>query len=138
MNRPDWNFSDKSLEKLHTCDAALITLCREVLLVSPFDLTVLEGHRSQEQQEYYYRAGMSKIDGVNRKSKHQFNPSRAVDIAPYPVDWKDTRRFYMLGGLMLAVAESFNIRIRWGGDWDGDGEFTDQTFHDLPHFELRE
>jgi peptidoglycan L-alanyl-D-glutamate endopeptidase CwlK len=26
--------------------------------------------------------------------------------------------------------------IRWGGDWDGDQDFRDQTFDDLAHFEL--
>jgi peptidoglycan L-alanyl-D-glutamate endopeptidase CwlK len=26
--------------------------------------------------------------------------------------------------------------IRWGGDWDSDTEVNDQTFIDLPHFEL--
>jgi hypothetical protein len=25
--------------------------------------------------------------------------------------------------------------LTWGGDWDGDGDVTDQTFHDWPHAE---
>jgi len=28
------------------------------------------------------------------------------------------------------------IRLRWGGDWDGDTELDDNKFDDLPHFEL--
>jgi peptidoglycan LD-endopeptidase CwlK len=28
------------------------------------------------------------------------------------------------------------IEIRWGGDWDGDGDLSDHKFNDLPHFEL--
>ena len=29
-----------------------------------------------------------------------------------------------------------NIKIRWGGDWDSDNIMKDQTFNDLPHFEI--
>jgi hypothetical protein len=28
------------------------------------------------------------------------------------------------------------IESRMGADWDGDFDTKDQTFHDLPHFEL--
>jgi hypothetical protein len=35
------------------------------------------------------------------------------------------------------VAEETGVDIRWGGDWDGDRSLEDQTFHDLPHFEVR-
>ncbi len=37
---------------------------------------------------------------------------------------------------MLAAAHDLGIELRWGGDWDRDAEFDDQTFNDLPHFEL--
>jgi peptidoglycan L-alanyl-D-glutamate endopeptidase CwlK len=26
--------------------------------------------------------------------------------------------------------------MRWGGDWDGDGDTKDERFFDGPHFEL--
>jgi hypothetical protein len=31
-----------------------------------------------------------------------------------------------------------NIKIRWGGDWDSDNIMKDQTFNDLPHFQLED
>ena len=24
--------------------------------------------------------------------------------------------------------------LKWGGDWDNDGDFDDQTFNDYPHW----
>jgi len=61
---------------------------------------------------------------------------------PYPVDWEDTKRFYHFGGYVLGVASELfkrgeiTHRLRWGGDWDGDTDVSDQQFNDLPHFEL--
>ena len=26
--------------------------------------------------------------------------------------------------------------VRWGGDWDGDGDWRDERFLDMPHYEL--
>jgi len=60
----------------------------------------------------------------------------AVDVAPYPIDWDDLGGFYMFAGYVLRVAETMGIKIRYGGDWDGDRKTTDQRFKDLPHFEL--
>jgi peptidoglycan L-alanyl-D-glutamate endopeptidase CwlK len=36
--------------------------------------------------------------------------------------------------LMAAVEEG--VTIRWGGDWDSDGEYDDEKWRDGPHFEL--
>jgi hypothetical protein len=63
-------------------------------------------------------------------------PSRAVDVAPYPIDWNDFKRFYHFAGIVRAVAHQRGVKIRWGGDWDSDFDFKDERFLDLPHFEL--
>ena len=62
----------------------------------------------------------------------------AVDVCPYPIDWNNKERFYHFAGYVKGIADSMGIKIRWGGDWDGDTVFDDQSFHDLPHFELLE
>ena len=133
-----WRFGERSLTKLHTCDNKLIAVANEALKGSPIDLTILEGHRTRERQIELFNSGMSKIDGESRLSKHQWTPSLAVDIAPYPIDWKDINRFFMMAGVVLSSAERLGVALRWGGDWDMDGDFKDQDFFDLPHFELRE
>jgi peptidoglycan L-alanyl-D-glutamate endopeptidase CwlK len=61
----------------------------------------------------------------------------AVDVAPYPIDWSDLKRFYNFVGFVRGVASQMNIPIRVGADWDGDFHWKDQKFHDLPHFEIK-
>lgn len=105
-------------------------------VIKHYDCTVIEGHRGEEEQNKAYHAGHSKLKFP--QSKHNKMPSLAVDVCPYPIDWKDYKRFYYFGGLVKGIASQMGIKIRWGGDWDGDNQFTDQRFHDLPHFELVE
>jgi len=104
------------------------------------DFSVLEGHRDKETQNRYYEKGTSKIKWPD--GKHNKLPSRAMDLAPYPIDWsnrpKAIARFYLLAGVILAVADELGIGLRWGGDWDGDWDLFDQEFDDLGHFELRD
>jgi peptidoglycan L-alanyl-D-glutamate endopeptidase CwlK len=59
-----------------------------------------------------------------------------VDVAPFPIVWTDTKRFYAFGGFVLGVAQGLGIRIRWGGDWNNNRYLNDQQFNDLVHFEL--
>lgn len=125
-------FGAKSIERLDTCHRDLVAVCERVIEV--YDFTVLEGHRLTERQDELFRQGKSKLKGG--ESKHNTFPSRAVDIAPYPIDWNDTKRFYLLAGMMFQAAHELGIRLRWGGDWDGDWDHKDQSFFDLPHFEL--
>ena len=133
-----FHFSDKSLHEIHTCDVNLQEMIATALKLTPLDFTVLQGYRSLEEQRRLFSEGKTKIDGVTNLSNHNHTPSRAIDIAPYPIDWQDMERFRFLGGFILGIAGSRGLRIRWGGDWDGDGSFKDQSFDDLPHFELAE
>jgi peptidoglycan L-alanyl-D-glutamate endopeptidase CwlK len=123
-------FSDASLNNLETCDHHLIHIFE--IVVEHFDCTVLEGHRSRERQAELYEAGATRV----KWSKHNHSPSLAVDVAPCPINWSDTERFYMFGGYVLGIADMLHIPIRWGGDWDGDRDVHDQDFMDLVHFEL--
>lgn len=136
------SYSKQSAERLATCDQQLRDLFNEV--VKHFDCTILEGHRVKEAQDKYVAEGKSKTPWPT--SKHNKIPSKAVDAVPYPVRWgvagtpeqrrKDIARFYMFAGFVKGIAASMGIKIRWGGDWDGDHDFNDQNFDDLPHFEV--
>ena len=135
-----FSYGPRSEARLRTCHDVLQAVCRQALKISPFDLTILEGHRDEEAQNAYFADGKSKLKWP--ESKHNSSPSLAVDIAPYPVRWENTFKFYVLGGLMFAAAEQVNLKqhgfqLRWGGDWDGDWTNRDQRFYDLPHFELK-
>ena len=126
------SFGTASRKKLDTCDQNLQAICE--LVIETYDFTVLEGHRSDKRQEELFRQGKSKLRAG--QSKHNQTPSLAVDVAPWPIDWEDSRRFYFLAGLMKQAATDLGINVRLGADWDGDGSFKDQSFHDLPHVEL--
>ncbi len=126
------SFGTASRQRLDTCHPDLIQVCE--LVIQTYDFTVLEGFRSNARQDELFRQGKSKLRAG--MSKHNQDPSWAVDIAPYPIDWEDVRRFYYLQGMIKQAAESLGVKIRQGCDWDGDGSFSDQTFHDLPHIEL--
>ncbi len=126
------DFGQRSKEVLATVHPDLVKVCYAV--IRHYDFSCLEGHRSNERQDELFRQGKSKLRGG--QSKHNQSPSIAIDIAPYPIDWENTKRFYLLAGMMFQAADELGIKLRWGGDWDGDWEHTDQSFHDLPHFEL--
>ena len=135
-------FGKRSKDKLKTADERLQRVVKRALSFNVLDFSVIEGHRSIERQQILFSEGRSKIDGINKKGKHNYLPSLAVDLLPYPSIvngvnvWNDAQRFCVLAGLMYASASLENVKIRWGGDWDGDGNNADSSFHDLPHFEI--
>lgn len=106
----------------------------QAIELTPVDFTLLSGYREQEEQDELFAKGMSKLKYP--MSKHNTNPSMAVDFAPYPIDWKDERAFSLVAGVIITVGNMNNIKLRWGGDWDNDGSTRDQTFMDLGHLEL--
>jgi peptidoglycan L-alanyl-D-glutamate endopeptidase CwlK len=126
-------FSPRSQSALSTIHPDLQRVLKEA--IKYVDFTVLEGHRGKAAQNAAVAAGKSKTPWP--QSKHNATPALAVDIAPYPVDWKDTARFHFLAGFIKGIAAARGISLRWGGDWDGDNDLRDQVFIDLPHFELR-
>ena len=127
-------FSDSSQRKLETCCPDLIRLFNEV--IKHRDCKIIYGRREKEEQDRLFKEGKSRLNYPH--SSHNRYPSRGIDVAPYPIDWKDAGRFYMFVGYVQAVAEKLNIPIRCGADWDGDTRTTDQKFNDLVHFEVRE
>lgn len=133
-------FSQSSFSKLSTCHMDLQVLFFEV--IRTFDCQILEGYRNQEDQESAYRNGNTQLHYPHGKHNHQ--PSMAVDVSPYPVDWNNAKRFYWFAGYVMGVAMRLKEEgkmthaIRYGGDWDSDKDITDNNFQDLVHFELVE
>ena len=125
-------FGKRSKKNLSECHPDLQKLFNNV--VKNYDCSVIEGHRGKEEQDKLYHGGKSKVKYP--RSKHNKSPSLAADVVPYPIDWNDEIRFYHFVGYVKGVADKLGIKIRCGADWDGDNTFSDQTFHDLPHFEL--
>lgn len=125
------SFSKSSDDKLNTCHPLLQTLFREV--VKNYDCTIICGHRGEKEQNEAFEKGYSKLKFP--KSKHNSMPSRAVDVMAYPIRWEDKSRHLHFAGYVQATADRLGIKIRWGGNFDGDQNL-DNGFIDRPHFEL--
>ena len=126
------SFGRTSMLRLNTCDPLLKHLFERV--VEEYDCKVLKGHRPKAEQNKAFWEGKSKLQWP--QGNHNKSPSLAVDVAPYPIDWKNTKRFYYFAGFVQGVANELHISIRWGGDWDRDFDLDDQRFNDLVHFEI--
>ena len=134
-------FSKQSLDKLSTCHEDLQKVMHEA--IKHIDFTVLYGYRTPEEQFELYKKGrklvdgkwvkvgttVTNLDGKAKKSNHNYNPSRAVDVAPYPIDWNDIQRFKDLAIVIKEAAKTVGVDIVWGGDW--------KSFKDYPHYEVR-
>lgn len=140
-----YEFGERSLSLINQCDKRIQNIC--VNVIQYVDFTVLEGHRDEKKQNEMFATKKSKLKWPD--SKHNSMPSLAIDIAPWPIIWpgeierpqsivKDYGRFYYLAGIFKAIAYSLGTPVRWGGDWNNNNDFTDQSFDDLPHFEIIE
>jgi len=130
------SFSKKSLEKLNTCHPNLIFLMNEV--IKYYDFTVLCGTRSDSEQNQLYKDGKSKKKAG--ESKHNQNPSLAIDIAPWfnkapHIDWEAIPDFAYLQGFIHATAIRLGVGIRLGSRWD-HSKIRENSFKDYVHIEL--
>lgn len=142
-----YKFGSKSQSRLDTCHKDIQTIINEVIKV--YDCSVIEGQRTLETQQKYFKEGKSQLDGINKKSKHQSNPSMAIDVMPYYKGFNPftsengAKAFYYQAGIIMGIASQLKEEgkishsLRWGGNWDSDMDFfNDSNFFDLPHFEL--
>jgi peptidoglycan L-alanyl-D-glutamate endopeptidase CwlK len=113
-----------SKARLMACHDDLKRLVEEV--AKTHNITVLCGHRTQEEQNEAFTKGNYKAPWP--KSKHNQLPSLAVDIAPYPINWQNLQSFIDLSKVVKSVADDLGIKIIWGGDF--------KSFKDMPHYEL--
>ena len=93
----------RSKSRLKGVDSQLINVLNEVCKY--FDITVIEGLRSQERQNELVAQGKSKT----KFGKHV--QGKAVDIAPYPIDWNARDDFHYLGGFVLGIASQMGILV---------------------------
>ncbi len=101
------------------------------------DHSIIQGHRPEDEQNAAFDAGNSKLRWPD--GKHNSIPSTALDMRPHP--WpkkKETQRedLAYLAGLYVALGSTMELTLRWGGDWDQDGESSDNRWDDLFHIEI--
>lgn len=131
-------FGTKSRSILATVDPRLVEIMEKVVIHR--DITIISGKRDKAEQDDLVRRGLSKTRYPHSKHNQSAigsDKSLAVDIAPYPIRWKDTNEFIYVAGMVMQVANDLGHKVRWGGNWDQDDDIIDdQTFQDLGHFEL--
>jgi len=118
-----FHFSALSLRRLAECHPDLQKIAKA--LIGEIDIVVLCGHRGEAEQNAAYHDGKSKLSFPH--SKHNTTPSRAIDLAPYPIDWKDIPRFEDMCNRIGRIAKDLGIEIRQGRDF---------SFKDYVHTEL--
>ena len=126
------------------------------------DFSLVEGHRLPEKQFEYFKKGrelvdgkwvlvnpkqkVTNVDGYKIKGKHNYNPSLAVDIMAHvpgkpELSW-DAIHLTYISSTLIMIGEFLyeqgiiQHQIRWGGNWDRDGDLSDNTLYDRPHLEL--
>ena len=127
-----YTYGKTSAARLESCHPDIQRLFNE--LIKDWDISIICGHRTEDEQEAAVEKGVSKTHYPD--SKHNLMPSRGIDAALYPIDWKDSGRHYMFVGMVKQKAKDLGINIRCGADWDRDNDTDDQTFNDLVHFEV--
>lgn len=147
-----YNFSKTSRTRLEGVHPKLVAVVEEALRVmgewdaagvAATDFMVLEGVRTPARQKELYAQGRTKPGKVvtwTLNSNHFKNSKtgygHAVDLAPYPLDWNDLKKFDRISRAMFTAADRLGTPIRWGADWDRDGNPRERGETDSPHFEL--
>lgn len=118
-------FGLKSLQNKKTLHPLLQEIVDEA--IKHTDFSIIWGYRTKEKQNEAYAKGNSQLRFP--LSKHNRNPSEAMDLVPWPVDWNNIPAFEQLSKLIKWIAKEKEIEIVWGGDW--------KRFRDYAHYELR-
>ena len=121
-------FGKRSRSRLKGVDTKLVNVLNELIKI--MDVTIIEGVRSAERQAELLEKGATKV----KYSRHM--EGKAVDLSPYPIDWNNRDGFYYMGGMIRGIAHQMGLKVRFGGDWDSDGDTKDNSFDDLGHVEI--
>lgn len=132
-------WSEASAENLSQANEGIQRVFNEVL--KHRDCSIIDGKRTLAEQAEYVRSGASMTMDSRHlvKLEDEGNPDAkvdAVDATPYPCDWNNHEELLMFGGFVMGIAATLGVPLRWGGDWDGDGNPRNNgDFDDLVHFE---
>ena len=134
-----YNFSPSSLQKLNQCDKRLQDIANEAIKI--FNFTIDQGYMDEAFTELMFKQGKSEVHWPN--SKHNANPSLAMDIVPYwdgKIVWNDIKKWHFLLGIIWAIASEKGTQIRLGADWNRNFDFinSQNRFPDLGHVEIHE
>lgn len=132
-----YNLSNASENMMVGVHPDLVKVVRLAIQKTDIDFKVGEGVRTVERQRKLVAEGKSKTMN-SRHIPGRDGLGKAVDLwvlIDGKVSWEQ-KYYVQLAKTVLAAAKELGIAIRWGGDWDMDGNHLDEKFFDGPHFEL--
>jgi peptidoglycan LD-endopeptidase CwlK len=127
-----FRFGTRSERNLTGVHPDIVRVCRRALSYGIMDFSVICGIRTYEEQKRLYAQGRTEPGEIvtwTMNSRHlpqEDGYSHAVDLAPYPIDWGNEDRFWMLRGIMMAAAREEGVDLEYL-----------PSGRDLPHFQLR-
>ena len=135
-----FHFSNISKNRLETCHRDLRVLFANV--IQDYDCSIIWGFRGEDAQNEAYEQGYSTLRWPD--SKHNKQPSLAVDVAPYEesgIDWTYNQALYFSGYVIGMADKLFRTgvishRIKSGIDWNKNNDINDTKFKDPLHFEI--
>ena len=150
-----FKFGATSLKRLEGINPHLRKVVDRALEIAEEDFMVIEGLRTKEQAwanwgkgrtaaqcqaagvpTKYAQPSAAKVTWLKNPLNSKHISGNAVDLAPWPLDWNDLKRFDKMASAMFKASAELQIPIRWGADWDDDGVFREKGETDSPHFEL--
>lgn len=127
----NFKLGETSKKRLQGVNPKLIKVIELALTITKIDFGIPMdgGLRTDERQNELFKLGASKLDGFNKKSRHQFG--EAFDVFAY-VDGKanwDEDKLTHIATAILSAASQLGVPLVWGGHW--------RSFVDMPHFEIK-
>lgn len=142
-----FGFGERSRNNLKGVHPKMIQVAERAIAISKQDFFVNEGVRTMARQKELYAQGRTKPGKVvtwTLNSNHFVKPStgfgHAIDVYPFPYENVNSKEYAakqrVVAMAMLKAADELDIPIRWGADWDRDGNYGERGESDSPHFEL--
>lgn len=126
-----YSFGTRSKRRLKGVHPDIVRVMERAISMGVMDFTILEGVRTPARQRKLYAQGRTEPGNIvtwtlnSRHFKQHDGYGHAVDIAPWPINWQNEDKFWMLRGLIMAAAAVEKV----------DLEFL-KSGRDLPHFQL--
>ena len=142
-----------SLERVKGVHPRLVEVFTKASENSPYNFQIPRdgGVRTVERQKELYAQGRTDLskkkvtnaDGVKKKSNHQVKEDgygHAIDIfilLPNKKASWDKKMIKSVAEHIIKVGLELGVIIRWGGDFNMDGDKTTSDAWDYPHFEIK-
>lgn len=137
-----YKLGPNSLAKLKGVRPELASVVQRAIELTTQDFSVLCGVRTPAEQLRLYAQGRTIPGDIvtwTLKSRHLPDLDgfgNAVDLVPYPLDWKTPSKFDAIAQAMFQASKEQGVHLRWGADWDEDGKPREKGETDSPHFEI--